>query len=134
MNDELMHYGVKGMKWGVHKARQKSKELDNARSAWVKARRGTSASEAEIYNLKSKYKYAKKEFRTNTTIGQKAERGAKKSAQALAKVGMLYATDQIFFKGVGTKIAQRAVIAAVEATGTLTVAAIRAASRNSNIY
>ena len=76
--------------------------------------------------LKAKYKYAKKEWRANTTPAQKAERGAKKVAQALASVGMLYATDQMFFKGTGTKVAQKAVLAAVDATGALAVAAIRA--------
>lgn len=126
---ELYHYGVKGMKWGVRRARQKSKELDNARSAWTRARRGTSLSEAEIYDLESKYKYAKKEWRANTTSRSKAERGAKKTAEVLAKVGMLYATDQVFFKGVGTRVAQKAAIAAVNATGSIAVGAIRLASK-----
>ena len=130
---ELAHYGVKGMKWGVHTARQKSKELDNARSAWVRSKRGTSASEADIYDLKSKYKYAKKEWRANTTVAQKAERGAKKTAKALATVGMLYATDQMFFKGTGTKIAQKAVIAAVDATGSIAVGAIRIAFKTNDL-
>lgn len=130
----LAHYGVKGMKWGVHKARQKSKELDNARSAYVRAKRGTSASEKEIHELKSKYKYAQKEYRANTTVGQKAERGAIKTAQALAKVGMLYATDQMFFKGVGTKVVQAAVISAVKATGSVTAAAVRMALQKGDIY
>lgn len=128
MSTELCHYGVKGMKWGVRQARQKSKELDNARAAWRRSKRGTTASAAEIHALKSKYKYAQKEWRANTTPAQKAERGAKKTAQALAKVGMLYATDQMFFKGTGTKVAQKAIIAAVNATGTIAVAAIRASA------
>lgn len=133
MSTELCHYGVRGMKWGVRKARQKSKELDNARLAYTRAKRGTTASGAQIHELKSKYKYAKKEFRQNTTVAAKAERGAKKTAEVLAKVGMLYATDQMFFKGVGTKVAQKAIISAINATGSLTVGAIRLAFKTNDL-
>ena len=41
---ELMHYGVKGMKWGVRKAREEYKKLDRAKAEYKHARKAADRS------------------------------------------------------------------------------------------
>lgn len=118
-NDELMtivpqhhsnylcHYGVPGMKWGVRQAREAGRELDRKRSAYKRAKlsrnvsllrgeSGTSVSyKTDNYKLaKYEYKQARKEFKRNAPNSVKIERGAKRTAVALAKIGALYAVDK----------------------------------------
>lgn len=50
-SDELMHYGIIGMKWGIHRSR----EVRAAKAAY-KANRKKASSRAEKMKLKAKYK------------------------------------------------------------------------------
>ena len=80
--DELYHYGVKGMKWGVRKAQ-------------------TSSSANKNYNSKQRKERKEK-------IKKTAKKGAKKAVKALSTIGSLYLTDQLFYGGAGTRAAGKA--------------------------
>ena len=61
-NGELYHYGVKGMKWGVRRARKKAAKAqkkwdDNVQKNWVKAyNRAAEKDNATIEEFNSRYK------------------------------------------------------------------------------
>lgn len=83
MNNELCHYGVKGMKWGV----RKSSSHDNAESK----------------------KTPTKDTTKNSRKKQIVEKGAKAASKVIGNVGMAYVTDQVFNNGIGTKIAKEVI-------------------------
>lgn len=88
-NQELQHYGVKGMKWGVRRAHQEYEKLGRLKAAYKDARknRGKSVTRAEYKTAKKAYKVQKKEVRKNTTLSQKLGNGAQKTKQTLNKIG-----------------------------------------------
>lgn len=130
----LMHYGVKGMKWGVRKARVQAREVNRLRKQYRLTKRNENANSDEIRAAKYKYKYAKKEFNRNAPSQVKLERNALQTAKVLAQVGMLYAADQRFFGGVGTKVAKSAVKGALKSVGMLTISAYYGSKGHSNIH
>ena len=79
-HDELFHYGVKGMKWGVRKDQNQN---GNHTSSNVTKRKEQSD---KIYNAMKK--------------------GAKTTSQIMAKLGVVYLADQVLFDGVGTDAAK----------------------------
>lgn len=103
MNDELYHYGVKGMKWGVHRAR-------NNVSTSSKRTKSNSTQQKDKAT-KTKKSSSKKNI---------AAKGARAAGKATAKIGQLYLVDQIFYNGTGTKIAKKAAVTA----GRLAVTAV----------
>ena len=54
MNNELYHYGVKGMKWGVHKKRSET-SVDRARSAYKTAKKDYNKSYNSAYDYSRRY-------------------------------------------------------------------------------
>lgn len=51
---ELQHYGVKGMKWGVRKAREEYKKLDQAKAKYKHAKKAYNRSFSYYYNRSGK--------------------------------------------------------------------------------
>lgn len=51
---ELMHYGVKGMKWGVRKARQEYRKLDTLKGQYKHAKKAYDRSFSYAYNSSGK--------------------------------------------------------------------------------
>ena len=131
---ELQHYGVKGMKWGVQQARVKAREVNHLRKEYRLAKRNPNAYSDQIRAAKYKYKYAKKEFNRNAPTQVKLERNAAHTAKVLAQVGMLYAADQRFLGGIGTKVAKGAVKGAIKGVGMLTISAYYRSKGRSNIH
>lgn len=66
---------------------------------------------------KQAYKDQKKAVRKNTTIGQKIGRGARHVPAILGTVGYIYAMDQTFYGGQGSKAAKAAVKGVVNKVG-----------------
>lgn len=138
----LAHHGVKGMKWGVRKAREAKRDLNQKERAYkqAKSRYKNSTKIAREQNrkdykqTKSDYKSAKKEFKENAPARVKAERaaekGAKAAASALANIGFSYYMDQTFNAGRGTKAAKDA----IQAIGILSVTAIARARGATDIH
>lgn len=161
----LTHHGVKGMKWGVRKAResngskgtkwdvqrareakrnlrQKENAYERAKTKYknsAKTRRGGYdphyKEKADNYKqTKSDYKSAKKEFKKNAPARVKAERaaekGAKKAAEGLAKIGFAYVMDQTLNAGKGTKAAKET----LQVIGMLSVTAIARARGATDIH
>lgn len=136
---ELKHYGVKGMKWGVRKARDEYKKLDTLKGQYRHAKKAYDRSwdyayknnrpsssrvkraqndarwadaqrDAErVKKTKAAYKEQKKAVRANAPITAKLERGAKAVGRGMGVVGGMYITDQVYFGGAGAKMAKTAV-------------------------
>ena len=117
MNDlELYHYGVKGMKWGV---RKKSSTVNKSYTA--KQRKQDRAfygksGEKRInkrlndgHGLRGARHYEAERKTRNEKTKKVVKKGAKAASRAMTKLGLAYMTDQIFYNGVGTKIAKETV-------------------------
>jgi hypothetical protein len=146
---ELYHYGVKGMKWGVRQANEASRELNRKRRVYKRSvrdynravyrqrhgrdRGDTSRKAIEAQLAKQEYKRAKSEFRNNAPTRVKVERGAKKAATALAKVGALYAVDKKYFGGAGAIATKMAAETAIKTIGMTAVTAYTIARGGTNI-
>lgn len=83
-----------------------------------------------LKDAKQAYKDQKKNVRKNTTVGQKMSHGAKKIPGIMAKVGLMYTADQIFYGGAGT----RAVKSAIQGVGMLTITAVAKARGATDIH
>ena len=118
----LAHYGVKGMKWGVRRARKTSsssrnksyteKQRKNDRAFYgAKGERRVNRNLNKGYGLRGARhleverrdaREKRKKFAKKTLM-----KGAKAASKAAATIGTYYLTDQIFFEGAGTKAAKR---------------------------
>ena len=146
MTNELYHYGVKGMKWGVRQAQEAGRELARKRSAYKRAQLARNVSllrgesgvsvgyRADNYNqAKSEYRQAKKEFRAYAPARVKVQRGAKNATVALAKIGALHVVDKRVFGGAGTQAAKIATEAAVKVVGMTAITAYALARGRSDL-
>jgi hypothetical protein len=121
-----------------HARRQSYRSTDVAlRSPFKSARRLAEIHRQEYRNerknlkeAKQAYKDQKKHVRKNATVKQKMSHGAKRIPGIMAKVGAVYAADQIFYGGAGT----RAVKNGLKAVGILTVSAVAKARGATDIH
>lgn len=83
-DDELMHYGVKGMRWGVRRARKENKKIDRSFKKWnenAKQREdaiglGKQANKSRMeYERDSKNKDLKKKYKADQKAYNKSLRG-----------------------------------------------------------
>lgn len=124
MSNELQHYGVKGMRWGVRRNRvnkdYSAKQRKQDRAFYGKggeSRINKKLNEGHGLRGARHYEAERKDRREKR---QKIlKNGAKRTAKVLSKVGQAYLTDQLFFGGAGT----RAVKQAVDVVGRATITA-----------
>ena len=146
MTNELYHYGVPGMKWGVRQAQEAGRELDRKKRAYKRAKlsrnismlRGESGVSVgyktdALNQAKSEYRQAKKEFKANAPARVKAQRGAKNAGIALTKIGALHVIDKKTFGGAGTEAAKIAAEAAVKVVGMTAITAYSLARGDTNL-
>ena len=85
-NDELMHYGIKGMKWGVRRAREQAGSAGNYSN----------------HQMRKEYKHDKKKAfeigRDATVLGRSMKYGVKKNAKLEKKMNKAYEKDPNSFK------------------------------------
>ena len=111
MDNELYHYGVKGMKWGVRKKRNEhnknytDRQRKNDRALYGnRAEKRINRKLNEGYGLRGArhFEVERKERR------EKRKKTAKKAVKAIGSaavtVGSAWAYDQIFAGGVGTRL------------------------------
>ena len=87
MDFELQHYGVKGMKWGVRKAREEYKKLDEAKGRYKHAKKAYRRSWNYYYNRSGQVFSLNRAKRVQNTERFK---DAAKDAQRLNKTKKAY--------------------------------------------
>ena len=81
---ELMHYGVKGMKWGVRKARQEYKKLDTAKGQYKHAKKAYDRSFNYASSRTTGYRLSTAKRAENDAAWNDARRDAKRVTETKA--------------------------------------------------
>lgn len=136
-SNELYHYGVKGMKWGVRKSTSSvnknytAKQRKQDRAFYGKGgEKRINKRLNEGHGLRGARHYEAERKERNEKTKKIVKKGVKAATKAAGEIGMLYMTDQIFYGGAGT----RAVKKAVKAIGILSISAIAKARGATNIH
>lgn len=139
MSNELTHYGVKGMKWGIRRQRKSTndknpnyteKQRKNDRAFYgSKGERRINRNLNKGYGLKGA-RHIEVEKRDKKVARKKAKQKAVKAAsKAIATIGSLYLTDQFFYGGAGTKLVKKT----AKTAGRIAVTAALTAMGHENI-
>ncbi len=136
-NDELYHYGVKGMKWGVRKSTSSvnksytAKQRKQDRAFYGKGgEKRINKRLNEGHGLRGARHYEAERKERNEKAKKVVKKGVKAATKAAGEIGMLYMTDQIFYGGAGTRACKQA----VKGIGILTISAIAKARGATNIH
>ena len=109
MNNELYHYGVKGMKWGHRKSNAVNKNYTAKQRKQDRAFYG-SRGEKRInkklnqgHGLRGARHYEAERKERNAKRKKMVQKGVRRATKVLGTIGSLYITDKVFYGGAGTK-------------------------------
>lgn len=112
-DNELIHYGVKGMKWGVRRnLNNANKDYSNKQRKHDRAFYGTRGEKRinkklnQGYGIQSARHYEVERREKINNAKRTVKKGVKTTTKLLSKIGALYITDQVFYGGAGTRAAK----------------------------
>lgn len=104
MENELKHYGVLGMKWGVRKARPSSADAQKVQTIRKKKVHEMSNQELREANNRLELENKYKNFTKKKSVGQKALRGMQVFTTTVGTVTAAYAASKTVRKAVNATL------------------------------
>ena len=112
MKNELYHYGVPGMKWGVRRSGLTRQNASSYKGRGLTVSQASRQATIDQVAAKKQAKAERKKANANLSTKDKFKRAAGKGKKAAAKVAMASIVDDVYYDGKIKKTGKAAVKAA----------------------